>query len=76
MYTDSNGAVTQSGTATQSSVVFGLIHDKDALGYAYVNEWSAPSGFNAKGGYWNEFYHARVKTISDNTEKGAVLLLD
>lgn len=76
VYTDTNGTVTQSQTATKSSVVFGLIHDKDALGYAYVNEWSAPSGFNAKGGYWNEFYHARVKTISDNTEKGAVLLLD
>lgn len=76
VYTDTTGTVTQSQTATQSSVVFGLIHDKDALGYAYVNEWNATTPFNSRGGYWNEDYKARIKTISDNTEKGCVLLLD
>ena len=76
VYTDTSGVVTQASSAVQSSVVFGLIHDKDAMGYAYVNEWSAVSPFNIAGGYWNEMYKARVKTISDNTEKACVLLLD
>lgn len=76
VYTDTSGAVAQAATAVQSSVVFGLIHDMDALGYAYVNEWNAVTPFNSRGGYWNEDYKARVKTISDNTEKAAVLLLD
>ena len=76
VYTDTNGTVAQSQTATVSHVVFGFIHDKDALGYAYVNEWNATTPFNSRGGYWNEDYKARIKTISDNTEKGCVLLLD
>lgn len=76
VYTDTNGTVAQSQTATVSNVVFGFIHDKDALGYAYVNEWNATTPFNSRGGYWNEDYKARIKTISDNTEKGCVLLLD
>ena len=76
VYTDTSGVVAQAGSAVQSSVVFGLIHDMDALGYAYVNEWNAVTPFNSRGGYWNEDYKARVKTISDNTEKACVLLLD
>ena len=76
VYTGTNGAVTQSGTATTSSVVFGLIHDLDALGYAYVNDWNAVTPFNIAGGYWNETYKSTIKTISDNTEKAVVLLLD
>lgn len=76
VYTDTSGTVAQAAAAVQSSVVFGLIHDMDALGYAYVNEWNAVTPFNSRGGYWNEDYKARVKTISDNTEKACVLLLD
>lgn len=76
VYTNTSGAVAKAASAVQSSVVFGLIHDMDALGYAYVNEWNAVTPFNSRGGYWNEDYKARVKTISDNTEKACVLLLD
>ena len=76
VYTGTNGAVAQAASAVQQSGVFGFIHDKDALGYSYVNEWNAVTPFNSRGGYWNEDYKARVKTISDNTEKAAVLILD
>lgn len=76
VYTDTSGAVAQASAAVQQTGVFGFIHDMDALGYAYVNEWNAVTPFNSRGGYWNEDYKARVKTISDNTEKAAVLLLD
>lgn len=76
VYTGANGSVTQAAAAVKSSVVFGVIHDKDAMGYAYVNEWNAVTPFNTTGGYWNEDYKARVKTLEDLTEKAAVLLLD
>lgn len=76
VYTAANGTVAQASTAVNEPWVFGIIHDKDALGYAYVNEWNATTPFNSRGGYWNEDYKARVKTISDNTEKVAVLVLD
>lgn len=76
VYTGANGSVTQAAAAVKSSVVFGVIHDKDAMGYAYVNEWNAVTPFNSRGGYWNEDYKARIKTLEDLTEKAAVLLLD
>lgn len=76
VYTGTDGTVEQSANATTSSVVFGLIHDLNAIGYAYVNDWNAVTPFNSRGGYWNEDYKSRIKTISDNTEKAVVLLLD
>lgn len=75
VYTGTNGQIV-TGSATTSSAVFGILHDRDALGYSMVNSWSAVSPLNITGGYWNEAYHARIKTIQDNTEKAIVLLLD
>ncbi|MBR5835991.1 MAG: hypothetical protein IKY66_07495 [Bacteroidales bacterium] len=75
VYTSTVGAVT-TGSAVQQTGVFGILHDKDALGYSMVNSWSAVTPLNIDGGYWNESYHARIKTIQDNTEKAVVLLLD
>lgn len=57
--------------------VFGVVFDKDAAGYAFVNrfDWATP-GINAAGGYYNTFHHANVRTIQDTTEKSVLLLLD
>ena len=76
VYTDTNGLVATAGSAVQQTGVFGILHDKDALGFSMVNSWSAVTPLNIDGGYWNESYHARIKTIQDNTEKAVVLLLD
>ena len=75
VYTGTNGAIATASAVAQGDIV-GFIHDRDALGYAITNPVSAVTPLNAKGLYWNEFYHARFKTISDNTEKAVVLLLD
>lgn len=75
VYTGTNGAIATASAVAQGDIV-GLIHDQDALGYAIVNPVAAVTPLNAKGLYWNEYYHARFKTISDNTEKAVVLLLD
>ena len=76
VYTSTGGAVITAGSAIQQTGVFGILHDRDALGFSMVNSWSAITPLNVVGGYWNEAYHARIKTIQDNTEKAIVLLLD
>lgn len=76
VYTDATGAVKTASSAVTQTGVFGILHDRDALGYSMVNSWSAVTPLNIDGGYWNETYHARIKTIQDNTEKAIVLLLD
>lgn len=76
VYTDAAGAVKTASAAVSQTGVFGILHDRDALGYSMVNSWSAVTPLNIDGGYWNESYHARIKTIQDNTEKAVVLLLD
>lgn len=75
VYTDTSGGV-KTGSQVTEQMVVGLLHDVDAIGYAQVDPWSSITPLNSKGGYWNEFYHASYKTISDNTEKAVVLLLD
>lgn len=75
VYTDTDGAV-KKGDAVEQSNVFGILHDRDALGYAPVNNWNAVTPLNIDGGYWNESYHTTFKAIQDNTEKACVLLLE
>ena len=65
-------------TAAEQSItnLVGVLFDRDALGYTTVNEWSATTPLNAKGGYWNTFHHFTERWYNDFTEKGIVLLLD
>ena len=78
--TDVDGSIITSALAagtTALSNVFGIVFDKDAAGYAFVNrfDWATP-GINAAGGYYNTFHHANVRTIQDTTEKSVLLMLD
>ena len=78
--TDVDGSIITSALAagtTALSNVFGIVFDKDAAGYAFVNrfDWATP-GINAAGGYYNTFHHANVRTIQDTTEKIVLLMLD
>lgn len=76
VYTDTTGAVKKAASEVEQAGIFAVMHDRDALGYAITNSWSAVTPLNIHGGYWNEAYHANIKTISDVTEKAVVLLLD
>ena len=78
--TDVDGSIITSALAagtTALSNVFGIVFDKDAAVYAFVNrfDWATP-GINAAGGYYNTFHHANVRTIQDTTEKSVLLMLD
>lgn len=76
VYTDSTGALKTASAAVTQGDIFGVIHDRDALGYSDVDNWAAVTPLNIDGGYWNEAHHTRFKSMLDTTEKGVVLLLD
>ena len=76
VYMDATGTVKQPTNAVSKSKVLGVIYDEEALGYTIVNRWSAPTPFNAKGGYYNIFFHFTDRYWMDNTENAVLLLLD
>ena len=76
IYMDKNGTLKQPASAIKEPHLFGVIFDEEALGYTTVNSWSAPTPFNARGGYHNIFWHYTDRYWNDFTENGVVLLLD
>lgn len=74
-YLDTDGTV-KTAAAQQISDIFGVIVDDDTLGYTVVNQWSAMTPLNAKGGYWNVFMHYTDRYWTDYTEKGVVFKFD
>ena len=75
-YMDTDGTLVTAAEQNISEALVGVIFDRDALGFTTVNEWSATTPLNAKGGYWNTFHHFTERWYNDFTEKGIVLLLD
>lgn len=61
---------------TSINNVFGVLFDAEAAGYTTVNEWSQPSPFNARGGYYNQFWHFTDRYWNDFTENAIVFYVD
>lgn len=76
IYLNADGSLTTETENVTVSNVFGVIADRDAMGYTIVNQWSSPSPFNAKGGYTNMFWHFTDRYWNDFMENGIILLLD
>lgn len=74
MNTTGNTDFDADGTATSN--IFGVLFDEEAVGITTYGEWSAPSPFNARGGYSNIFWHFSDRYYNDFTENGVVFLLD
>ena len=64
------------GAAQSIDHVFGILFDENALAMTQGSTWSAPTPFNARGGYSNIFFHETLMGMNDMTEKGVLLLLD
>lgn len=75
-YTNTSGVVTTPSSDSTVSNIVGLMFDRNALGMASVLEETSITPFNARGRYWNNFYHNKVKTRMDMTEKMVLLCLD
>lgn len=74
-YMNASGNIVTAAEQTITNLV-GVLFDQDTLGYTTVNNWSATTPLNAKGGYWNTFHHFTERWYNDFTEKGIILLLD
>ena len=75
VYLSSAGAATTGAAQTMSNVL-GVLFDEEAVMTTAINQWSAPTPFNAAGGYSNMYFHEGHRYCNDFTEKGVVLLLD
>ena len=64
-------------TATiETTAVIGILFDDEAAGINLVNQWSAVTPFNARGGYYNQYWHETTRWYNDNTENAVVIALD
>ena len=70
-----DGSVTKQAAVNNSNVI-GVLFDEEALGYTVVNEWSQATPFNARGGYYNQYWHFTDRYYNDFTENGIVFVLD
>ena len=75
-YMNASGNVVSDTEGTVTSNIFGVLFDEEAVGITTYGEWSAPSPFNARGGYSNIFWHFNDRYYNDFTENGVVFLLD
>lgn len=75
-YINTSGNVVSDTEGTATSNIFGVLFDEEAVGITTYGEWSAPSPFNARGGYSNIFWHFNDRYYNDFTENGVVFLLD
>lgn len=73
-YTLKDGTVDDD--AVTSSVVLGVMLDREAVGYTIQNTWTMATPMNAAGGYYNQWYHYTDRYWNDFSENGIVLLLD
>ena len=70
------GAIDVAGSAVQVDNIIGILFDRDAMGMVKRSTWSASSPFNAKGGYYNIFWHWTQQIYNDFTENMVVLYAD
>lgn len=71
-----DGTLSSATQAVEISNVFGVLFDEEAAGYTTVNEWSQPSPFNARGGYYNQFWHFTDRYWNDFTENAVIFYLE
>lgn len=69
-----DGTINTAGTVHIDNV-FGVLFDEEAAGYTTVNEWSQPSPFNARGGYYNQFWHFTDRYWNDFTENAIIFYI-
>lgn len=75
-YMKPDGTLASPEAAVDLKNVFGVIADREALGYTVVNQWSGTSPFNQRGGYQNVWFHFTDRYWNDFTENGVIFLLD
>lgn len=75
-YVDDEGKAVTSPDQVTLSNVFGVIFDEEAIGYNILNSWTHATPLNARGGYFDWWYHDNVRSLNDFSENGVVLIMD
>lgn len=75
-YLDVTDGSVKAATAQTEDQVLGIMFDEDAMGIADKSTWMNATPFNARGGYYNNWWHVTVQSWNDLTENAVVLLLD
>lgn len=76
VYIDNNGAVTTASGAVSKVGIYGIMFDRDAIGYNIKDYSVEVSPYNAMGQYYNIFQHMNVQMCTDFTEKIVVFGID
>lgn len=71
-----DGTIHTSIEVVEISNVIGVLFDEEAAGYTTVNQWSQPSPFNARGGYYNQFWHFTDRYWNDFTENAVIFYME
>lgn len=71
-----DGSLIDMPSNVQLFKVVGVLFDEEAAGYTTVNQWSQPSPFNARGGYYNQFWHFTDRYWNDFTENAVIFYMD
>lgn len=74
-YLKADGTLEKAKKDLQVNNILGVIFDEDALGITRMSTWSQATPMNAKGGYYNIFWHFTQKMWNDFTENGVILTL-
>lgn len=75
-YLKADGTIGTADSAATIEKIFGIIMDEDAAGVQFFNEWSAPTPFDARNGFYNDWYHWTIRYWNSFTENAVVLLMD
>ena len=75
-YTKTDGTVKTPLSAVTVDDVFGVIFDRDCLGYTELDRRVLSTPVNASGLYRNMWVHCKQRVFMDNTEKAVLLILD
>ena len=75
-YLSADGAIATASSDLSQNNVFGVICDREAMGYSPVLDRTKTSPYNARGEYYNIFWKFNERHWLDFTENGVVFLLD
>lgn len=75
-YLNADGTIATMENADEIENIFGVIFDEDAAGVQFFNEWAAPTPFDARNGFYNDWYHWTIRFWNSFTENTVVLLMD
>lgn len=62
--------------ASNAQNVIAVLCDRDFMGTANIDTWTAPEPYNARFGFQNTWYHNTYRSLMDWTENCVVITLD